>query len=133
MVIDYAQTINRDTPLDAYPIPLVTDLLDQLSHYKVFSYIDLKSAFHQFALRPEERCFTAFEADNKLWEFKCLPFGLRNSPAAFNRALQEVLEGLPGVHAYMDDIVIGGRTKEEHDCHLQHFFDRINFYKSNHL
>ena len=46
-------------------------------------------------------------------------------PAAFNRALQEILEGLPGVHAYMDDIVVGGKTKEEHDCHLQQFFDRI--------
>ncbi len=125
MVIDYAQTVNRVTPLDAYPIPLTSDLLDQVSQNSVFSYIDLKAAFHQFALVPEERRLTAFEADNKLWEFKCIPFGLRNSPAAFNRALREILEGLTGVYIYLDDIVIGGKSASEHDSNLQLFLHRI--------
>ena len=124
MVIDYAQTVNRVTSLDAYPIPLVSELLEQVSQYHFFSYIDLKSAFHQFALRPDECSLTAFEADNRLWEFKCVPFGLRNSPAAFNRALQELLCDLPGLHIYMDDIVIGGKSKEEHDTNLQKFLER---------
>lgn len=124
LVIDYAQTVNRFTPLDAYPIPLVSELLDQISKYTFFSYIDLKAAFHQFALKSDECSLTAFEADNRLWEFKCIPFGLRNSPAAFNRALQELLQDLPNLHIYMDDIVIGGKTKEEHDDNLQKFLDR---------
>ena len=88
MVVDYAQTVNHVTPLDAYPIPLVADLLDQVSQCNFFSYIDLKSAYQQFALHPEEYKFTAFEANGQLWEFKSIPFDLRNSPAAFNRALQ---------------------------------------------
>ena len=124
MVVDYAQMVNRVTPLDAYPIPLVADLLDQVSQYKFFSYIDLKSAYHQFALHSEEYKFTAFEANGQLWEFKSIPFGLRNSPAAFNRALQNLLGDLPGVHTYMDDIVIGGKTIEEHNKNLQLFLDR---------
>jgi len=125
MVVDYAQTVNRVTPLDAYPIPLQAELLDSISQNTVFSYIDLKSAFHQFALKPKERNLTAFEADGKLWEFNCIPFGLRNSPAAFNRALHDILEGLPGLYIYMDDIVIGGTSTAEHDSNLQQFMERI--------
>ena len=122
MVIDYAQTVNRVTPLDAYPIPLASELLDQISVNKVFSYVDLKTAFHQFRLRPEEQHLTAFEANNRLWEFKCIPFGLWNSPAAFNLALQDLLEGLRGLFIYIDDIVIAGKNKVEHDTSLQLFW-----------
>ena len=124
MVIDYAQTVNRVTPLDAFPVPLVSDVLEQVSQFKFFSYIDLKSAFHQFRIDPSESHFTAFEADKKLWEFTCIPFGLRNSPAAFNRALQEIIGNLPGVVVYMDDVVVGGKNIQEHDANLQTLFKR---------
>lgn len=85
MMIDYAQTINRVTLLDAFPVPLVANVLKQVSQYQVFSYVDLKSAFHQIKILPNERPFTAFEANGRLWELKCIPFGLRNSPAAYSR------------------------------------------------
>ena len=126
MVIDYAQTVNRVTPLDAFPVPLVADVLDQVSKFRFFSFIDLKSAFHQFRIAANERHFTAFEADGKLWEFTCIPFGLRNSPAAFNRALQTIIGDLPGVVVYMDDVVVGGQTLQEHDNNLQRLFQRAS-------
>ena len=124
MVVDYTQTVNKITPLDAYPIPLVADLLDEVSKYKVFSYIDLKDAFHQFRLDPNEWHFTAFKADGQLWEFTCIPFGLRNSPAAFNRALHDILGELPGVITYTDDVVVGGRDQEKHDSNLRKLVQR---------
>ena len=121
MVIDYAQTVNRITPLDAFPIPLVSDLLDTVSKFNFFSYIDLKDAFHQFQLDASERYLTAFEADGRLWEFNCIPFGLRNSPAAFSRALQDLIGHLPGVIVYLDDVVIGGSTLAKHNKNLRAF------------
>ena len=63
MVINYSQTINRVTHLDAFPIPLVSELLEQVGQYRIFSYIDLKAAFHQFRLDPKEWYLAAFEAD----------------------------------------------------------------------
>ena len=63
MVIDYSRTINKYTPLDAYPIPRIHDLVHDLAKYKVFSKLDLKSAYYQVPLREEEKLFTAFEAD----------------------------------------------------------------------
>ena len=61
MVVDFAQTVNCVTHLDAYSIPPVSDLLDQVSQYRYFSYIDLKATFHQFHLDPTESHFTTLK------------------------------------------------------------------------
>ena len=98
------------------------ELLEQVGQYRIFSYIDLKAAFHQFQLDPKEWYLTAFEADGRLWEFTCIPFGLRNSPAVFNRALRDI----PGVVIYLDDVVIGGRDLDEHNHNLQTFLNRAS-------
>jgi len=128
MVIDYAPSINRFTPHDAYPMPLIQDVLNEAQKYKVFSYIDLRSAFHQFEINESEKAFTAFEADGELYEWNCIPFGLRNSPAAFCRSLKEILRGLTGVISYMDDLVIGGTDVGDHDSNLSAFFQRAMQY-----
>ena len=47
LVIDYSETINRFTQLDAYPLPRINEYLNQIAQYKIFSKIDLKSAYHQ--------------------------------------------------------------------------------------
>ena len=121
MVIDYAQMVNHITPLDTFPIPLVTDLLDTVSRFTVFSYIDLKATFHQFEIDSSECYLTAFEADGRLFEFNCIPFSLRNSLAVFSRALQDLIGHLPGLVVYLDDVVIGGSTLAEHDANLRTF------------
>lgn len=54
MVIDYSQTINRFTLLDAFPLPRINDLVNDIAQYRVFSTIDLQSAYHQVPLREEE-------------------------------------------------------------------------------
>ena len=62
MCIDYSQTINLFTELDAYPLPRIEDMVNKLSQFKVFSTFELKSAYHQIPLRESETKFTAFEA-----------------------------------------------------------------------
>ena len=78
MVIDYGQTINRYTQLDAYPLPRISDMVNQIAQYRVVSTIDLKSAYHQLPIRPEDRQYTAFEADGRLYHFLRVPFGVTN-------------------------------------------------------
>ena len=56
LVIDYSTTINRYRPHpDAYPLPLITDIVNNLAQYSVYSVLDLKSAYHQIPLLKEER------------------------------------------------------------------------------
>ena len=59
LVVDYFQTINRFTLLDAHPLPKIED---KVGNDRFYSSLDLQSAYHQVILRPEERHFTAFEA-----------------------------------------------------------------------
>lgn len=78
MVIDYSQTINRFTNLDAYPLPRIDEQINEIAKNRVFSAIDLKDAYYQIPLRNEEKCFTAFEAAGKLYQYKIIPFGVTN-------------------------------------------------------
>ena len=69
MVIDYSQTINKFTQLDAYPLPRIDETVNKIAQYRVFSSIDLKSAYHQVPIKRSERQYTAFEANTSLYQF----------------------------------------------------------------
>ena len=128
MCIDFASTINRFTIPDAYPIPVIENLLRTVSNWKFFSYIDLKSAYHQLRLMEDEKPLTAFEANGRLFQFKRLPFGVTNGVAAFQRGIDYVIDGLEGVVANIDDVVVGGATQEDHDKALANFLSAADKY-----
>lgn len=83
MVADHSSTINRHTPLDAFPLPNINELTKKVAQYKLFSRLDLKNAYHQIPICEDERQYTAFEADGRLFIFCRLPLGLTNDVAVF--------------------------------------------------
>ena len=91
MVVDYSQTINKFTELDAYPVPRTSDIANSLTQYKVFSTFDLKSAYYQIPIKDEDKLFTAFEADGQLYQFRRMPFGLTNAVACFQRIMNKLI------------------------------------------
>ncbi|XP_063380929.1 uncharacterized protein LOC134667447 [Cydia fagiglandana] len=123
MVIDYSQTINKYTELDAFPLPKIETIVAKAAQYNYFSQIDLKSAYHQVPILQNERIYTAFEANGKLYQFTRIPFGVTNGVAAFQRTLNYIIEkeNLTGTFAYLDDVTVCGKTKEEHDVNLSKF------------
>ena len=124
LCIDYASTINRFFNPDGYPIPVIDELLSRVSNWKWYSYIDLKSAYHQLRLRKAKQPITAFEANGKLYQFTRLAFGITNGVPAFQRTIDRKIDGFVGVVADIDDVVVGGTTKAEHDANLQAFMAR---------
>ena len=90
MVIDYSKTINRFTALDAYPLPRIDQQVNELAKCKWFSTLDLKSS-HQVPLATEDRAYTAFEADGKLYRYCRLPFGVTNGVPCFQRIIDSVI------------------------------------------
>ena len=74
MCVDYSQIVNLITELDAYSLPRIETLINDLAKYYVFSTFDLHSAYHQIQITEKDRPFTAFEASGKLWEFTRIPF-----------------------------------------------------------
>ena len=87
MVIDYSQTINRFIVLDAYPLPRIDQQVNEPEKCKWFSTLDLKSAYYQVALATEDRAYTAFEADGKLYQYCRLPFSVTNGVLCFQRII----------------------------------------------
>ena len=124
--VDYRK-VNSVTHKDAYPLPRVDDTLDTLSGANWFSTIDLKSGYWQVEMAPEDREKTAFCTREGLFEFNVMPFGLCNAPATFQRLMDCVLAGLQwsSCLVYIDDVIIIGRSFDEHLHHLQQVLDRL--------
>ena len=126
MVIDY-RGLNEKTVGDAYPLPNITDILDQLGGAKYFSVLDLASGFHQIEVEPADRHKTAFSTPFGHYEFTRIPFRLKNAPATFQRLMDRLLTGLQGIElfVYMDDIVIYANSPKEHTEKLKRLLARL--------
>ncbi|GBN12405.1 Retrovirus-related Pol polyprotein from transposon 297, partial [Araneus ventricosus] len=124
--VDYRK-LNEITKKDSYPLPRIDDTLDALNGSQWFTTLDLKSGYWQVEVRPEDREKTAFTTGQGLWQFKVMPFGLCNAPATFERLMGTVLRGLSSEAClvYLDDIIIVGRTFEEHLSNLRKVFQRL--------
>ena len=110
LCVDYSQTINLYTNLDAYPLPRIDEMVNRLSKYKFFSTYDLKSAYHQIRLQESERKYTTFECLGDLYEFVVMPFGVTNGVPCFQRSMDDLVneEGLKDTFLYLDNVTIGG-------------------------
>ena len=67
-------------------------MVDNLAQYKVFSAFDLNGAYHQVLIQESDRKFTGFEANDKLYQFCRIPFGITNWVAVFQRAMDKLVE-----------------------------------------
>jgi hypothetical protein len=125
MVIDYSDTINRFTELDAYPMPNVLEMVQKISQYRYFATFDLKSAYHQIPIKEEDIKYTAFEVDGQLWEFTRISFGVTNGVSAFQRTVDKVIEveELQDTFAFVDNVTVCGMTKEELEYNVAAFHE----------
>ena len=124
--VDYRR-LNAVTRKDAYPLPRVDDSLDTLTGSKWFSTLDLRSRYWPVEVAPEHQTKTAFCTQEGLFEFNVIPFGLYNAPATFQRLIDSVLAGLKwsACLVYIDDIIIMGKTFDDHMRNLQAVFERL--------
>lgn len=126
VVVDYRK-LNDKTRSDAYPLPNISEILDQLGNARYFSAFDLASGFHQVPMKKEDRHKTAFSTQQGHFEFVRMPFGLKNSPSTFQRMMDNALRDLIGevCFVYLDDVVVYGKTLTEHNKNLHRFLQRI--------
>ena len=124
LIIDYSQSINRFTLLDTFPLTN-GDMVNKIAHYRVFSSIDLRSAYHQLPLKNEDKPYTAFEDRGNLYQFTCLPFVATNGVVCFQREMVTFIEenDLKAVFPYLDNITICGKDQDEHDENLKKFLE----------
>ena len=124
--VDYRQ-LNVATVKDAYPLPRIDETLDALSGAQWFSTLDLASGYWQVGLDEEAKAKSAFLADNGLYAWNVMPFGLSNAPATFERLMDKVLAGLhwETLLVYLDDLIIFGKSVPEELSRLRQVFHRL--------
>ena len=128
--VDY-RGLNAITRKDVYPLPNIEECLDTLSGTRWFSKLDANSAYWQVRIAEEDRKKTAFTTKYGLYEFVRMGFGLCNAPATFSRAMDLILRGLNWdvVLAFLDDVVVLGKTFEDHMGNLQSALQRFRSFQ----
>ncbi|XP_049269031.1 uncharacterized protein LOC125757471 [Rhipicephalus sanguineus] len=96
-----------------------------LGEATVFSKLDTTSSFHQVKLSPESQELTTFIIPFGRYCFLRLPFGITSAPEYFQRQMSRILEGQAGVVNKIDDILVFGKTRSEHDRRLRQVMDRL--------
>jgi hypothetical protein len=126
MCIDYRR-LNSVTSRPIFPIPDSHQLFDTLEGAKYFTCLDLAQGYYQVPMAEEDIQKTAFTSRKGQFEFLRMPFGLCSAPATFQRLMHTILknENWTQCLIYLDDILIHGRTVDEHAERLRTVLQRF--------
>ena len=122
---DYKLTVNPYLLVDQYPLPNTSDLLSSLAGGKRFTKLDLTSAYQQMMLDEESAQLLTINTQKGLYRYTRMPFGVASAPAIFQRTMDTILQGLPQVFCYLDDILVTGDTDESHLENLTKTLERL--------
>lgn len=119
VVVDFRK-LNEITINNIFPLPNITQILDQLGQSNYFSTLDLASGYYQVSMNENDKEKTAFSTSSGHFQFKRMPFGLKGAPGTFQRLMNLVLSGLNGIKCfvYLDDVVVYGVTLDDHNNKL---------------
>ncbi len=129
--IDY-RGLNKITVKNRYPLPLMSSAFELLQKAKIFSKLDLRSAYNLVRIKEGDEWKTAFSTTTGHWEYQVMPFGLANAPAVFQAFINDVLREMLNrfVFVYLDDILIFSDSRQEHIDHVQQVLKKL---LENHL
>ena len=122
---DYKITINRETTTETYPLPKVVDLLASLSGGAAFSMFNLYHAYLQVVLDDESKQLVMINTHRGLYHVNRLPFEVASAPALFQQIMVNLLQGIPGVLIFIDDILVTGKTVADHLANLSAVLARL--------
>ena len=122
---DYKVTINRAAKVERYPIPRIEELFASLSGGQRFTKLDLSHAYLQIPLDTPSRRLVTINTHKGLFEYTRLPFGIASAPSIFQRTMENLLQGIPRVCVYLDDILVTGMTEQEHLTNLEQVLQRL--------
>uniref|UniRef100_A0A7I5EEE1 Reverse transcriptase domain-containing protein n=1 Tax=Haemonchus contortus TaxID=6289 RepID=A0A7I5EEE1_HAECO len=98
------------------------DIFATLTGGQYFSHIDFADAYLQIEMNQQSKQLLTINTHRGLYQYNRLPFGVKSAPAIFRQIMDTILAGLPGVVAYLDDVIVVGRTEEEHRRNLHAAF-----------
>jgi len=127
MVMDY-RNLNDQTIKNNYPLPLITELINNMGSKKVFTKMDLRWGFNNVRIKKGDEWKGAFTTHIRSFEPTVMFFGMTNSPATFQAMINEILRDLINegkIVAFVDDVLVGTETKEGHDEIVKEILRRL--------
>ena len=110
---------------ERYPIPTAEEILQDPTCARVFSKLDLRWGYHQIEPDEQSRQYTTFATHTGFYRYKRLMFGVSAAPEIYKHVIQQSLQGCPGVRNISDDIIVFGKTQQEHDHNLNTVLARL--------
>ena len=109
-----------------YPLSRIEELFAAVSSGKVFSKLVLSHAYLQLQLNESSQEYVTINTYRGLYHYTCLPIGIALVPAIFQCTMETVLKELPMFVAYLDDILVAGKTEQKHLMNLAQVLEHLD-------
>ncbi|XP_038069806.1 uncharacterized protein K02A2.6-like [Patiria miniata] len=116
---DFKVTVNANLHVDHYPLPKIDDVFATLAGGQHFSKLDLKQAYLHMVMDEESSKLLTLNTHKGLFKMNRLAFGVASAPAIWQRTMEQIIQGIPGVQCILDDMLITGRDNTEHLRNLE--------------
>lgn len=125
---DFKVTVNPNLNTAQYPLPKIDDIFANLENGGRYTKIDLKDAYLQLEVDEQSQELLTISTHKGLFRYKRLCFGISSAPAIFQRTIEQIISGIPGVQVILDDLVITGKTDQDHLNHLEAVLQQFEKY-----
>ena len=125
MCTDYRK-VNNLSKKDTFPIPRMDDCIDKIGNSKYITKFDLLKGFWQILLTERTKQISAFVTPDGLYHNKVMPFGMKKSPATFQRLINTIIAGIEHCEAYSDDAIIYNDEWNHYLGTIKAFFDKLS-------
>src|SRR5947207_3277546 len=130
MCVDYTD-LNKAYPKDPFGLPRIDQVVDSTAGSELLCFLDAYSRYHQVSLAESDCIKTSFITLFGAYYYITMPFGLKNAGATYQQAMQRCLHDQLGhnMEAYVDDIVIKSRVKEDLISDLSETFTNLRCFR----
>ena len=120
LCVDFCR-LNKITKKDCYPLSLIANLLDTPGKAQIYTKIDLQHAYHLVCIAKGDEWKTTFQTHYGSFEWLVMPFRLTNTPATFQRFMNDIFSDMVDVCVviYLNNILIYSNNIDEHHAHVQ--------------
>lgn len=126
LCVDYKVTLNKMLDTEHYPLPLPEDIFAELSGAKVFCVLDLSGAYQQLLLDESSRQYMTINTHLGLFRPTRLQFGVSSGPSVFQSVMDQILQGVSNVRAFIDDLIIHGSSLQDCCKHLEEVLKKLS-------
>lgn len=111
--------------MDEHPLPTIDELFASMSGGTIFSKIDLKQVYLQLPIIEQDKEILTLNTHKGLYRSNRFMYGIASAPAIWQRTIENILNGIPGVAVFLDAIRVTGKNLEEHMERLELVFKQL--------